>query len=224
MKWLKWVNLLMLGLGILTAESLYHYRVPPRPVMTVVLHEDNVERFFPIFSINCDTSTRCEVRNVSSQMQHISVEFAFDPPGSPQGKCSATLPSGDSLNCSMRQSFYYLYGEPIRPYIRLEDQESLLGLSIWYQLLLVITSTLGSLGLGRDTHWAIITYIFSVWIGLNAVAALERRRENTTRRIEGATFRSYFLSAINLIVFMAAAVPTFYMLNIFIQASGIVLD
>lgn len=218
----------MLGIGILIAESLYNYRSPLRTNMTAVLVEDGREQFFPINSVLCYAETSCIIRLLPFAYEDVRVSISFDPPASPYGECTAESFSGVSLICNLNQSFNYLYGKSTRPYIQIEDRDRVLdipNLSRLYGMRMRIATVLGSLALGRISHWMPVMLMFSMWVGLNVVNRLERRREENLRR-RGISLppQEQVSFGVNLLIFIASTFLSLIVINFVLATGGVILE
>lgn len=149
----------------------------------------------------------------------LQIETTFRPAGSPFGECRARY-GAHSLECTVRQHYYYRFGETMRPYLVLTDDAEAISLTVWQATRFRVETVLATLALGEESAWTIVT-------GAIALAAGAFTFWSLARPLQAPAWSSYkkvlaVSSALIISVALAAIVWTATLAFLF--TGGVILD
>lgn len=201
-----------------------HYRQSDTFIRAIALVQNGRTLYLPQHRWSCAEDGGCTVR-LNDDVLHVAA--TFQPAGSPFGQCQARY-DGRVVPCTVRQHYYYRFGDTMRPYLVLQANADVLPLTAWQVIRFRVETIVATLALGEESAWTLVTGAAALAAGGLAFRfirqAFVRRLPSPERGGHARGLKKALLAAGSLVVSVALA-AAFWIAALFtLFATGVMVD
>lgn len=196
------------------------YRQTAVPIQALSLVKNGRVLYVPQSLWSCNDKGVCTAR-LNGGALHI--ETTFQPAGSPFGQCRARYDT-HSLPCTIRQHYYYRFGETMRPYLVLHDDAGILPLKAWQVARFRAEAILASLALGEESVWTLVIGVVALAGSGFAFRYVHQACIRHLRLATGGSYQKHLLVLASLVVSTVLAGAIWIIALFFLFATGVMLD
>lgn len=207
-------------LSLLFALYVISYSRSAVPIQALSLVKDGQMLYLPQNLWSCSEDGAC-VAQLNGDV--LRIEVLFRPAGSPFGECQARY--GDhSLECTVRQHYYYRYGQTMRPYLVLTDDAEAIPLTMWQAARFRLETMLARPVLGEESAWTLITGVVALATGGFAFWSIRQALARRLHLPTGGSYKNVLLVVTGLTTSVALAAIVWIAALAFLFATGVMLD